>query len=264
MRDREVDIELQLVEQRKAWLVEAVETHRRITTTEAASQLDVSVDTIRRDLRQLHDQGLVRRVHGGAVPIARLPNSFAERSADQTQQAATLAAEVVKQFMPGQVIGLDGGTTCVDIATQIPSSLAVTIVTNNPAAAVALAGHPNATVILLGGNLDLTWMTTTGADTVDAWRHYRLDVGVLGLCGLNAEAGATTNSANEVATKRALIASSAKVVVPVHQDKVGVCAPYVIGELDDVDVVITTAMLHSELERALTEYGVHVVVCGSK
>ena len=74
----EMDLtEMDLLDQRQAWLLEQVETARRVTTTAAASLLGVSVDTIRRDLRQLHDRGLVRRVHGGALPVARRPEPAA-------------------------------------------------------------------------------------------------------------------------------------------------------------------------------------------
>ena len=242
--------DLQLVEQRHAWLLERVTTQRRVMTAEAAAQLDVSVDTIRRDLRHLHDRGLVKRVHGGAIPVARLPNSFAGRTQESSESTAALAARIVERFRPGHVIGLDGGTTCVEIAAMIPATLEVTVITNNPAAAVALGGHENTSVILLGGQLDLTWMATVGADAVDAWRNYRLDIGVLGLCGLDSETGATTYSASEVATKRALIESSTDVVVPVTNTKIGVRAPYVIGGLDALDIVITDAALPLDLAQA--------------
>lgn len=233
-------------------------------TTDAAVELGVSVDTIRRDLRHLHERGLIRRVHGGAVPIARLPNSFAERAAEPSHATAALAAEIVQHFKPGHVIGLDGGTTCVEIAAMIPSNLSVTIVTNNPAAAVALADHAEADVILLGGRVDLTWMTTTGAETVDAWRNYHLDIGVLGLCGLDAETGATTNSAMEVATKRALIRASTDVIVPIHHDKVGVCAPYVVAGLDELDMVVSARALPDELSHTLERHRNQVIVTGGR
>lgn len=252
--------DMQLVEQRQEWLLERLESQRRVMTTDVAAELDVSVDTIRRDLRSLHDRGFVRRVHGGAVPIARLPNSFTARSREASWHTSTLAAAVVKRFRPGDVIGLDGGTTCVDIAAQIPATLSITIITNNPAAAVSLADHPHAKVILLGGDLDLTWMTTTGADTVDSWRNYRLDIGVLGICGIDSEAGMTTNSANEVATKRALISSSSDVIVPVHHDKVGVRGSYVVADLDALDIVISTSTLTEDLQRTLSSSGREVTV----
>lgn len=257
-----MDSDLELVDQRQTWLLERLAKQRRVMTTDAAAELGVSVDTVRRDLRQLHDRGLVRRVHGGAVPIARLPNSFAERAAEPSRPTAALAAEIIGHFKPGQVIGLDGGTTCADIAAMIPSTLSITVVTNNPAAAVALAGHPNASVILLGGQVDLTWMSTTGAETVDAWRNYHLDIGVLGLCGLDAETGATTNSAMEVATKRALIRASTDVIVPIHHDKVGVCAPYVVAGLDELDMVVSARALPYELALALEGQRSRIIVLG--
>jgi DeoR/GlpR family transcriptional regulator of sugar metabolism len=254
-----VSEDLQLVERRQAWLLDRLKSERRVTTNDAAADCGVSVDTIRRDLRQLHDRGLLRRVHGGAVPIARLPASFSERTTNPSASGTALAAAIVGHFTPGQVIGLDGGSTCVEIAATVPSSLAVSIVTNNPAAAVALSGHPSATVIMLGGHLDLTWMATTGADTVDGWRNYRLDIGVVGLCGLDADIGATTNSSDEVSTKRALIDASSRVIVPVQREKIGVCAPFVVTDLGSIDIVVTDGKLPDTLARACAAHGTEIV-----
>lgn len=238
----------ELVDERQTWLLERVEAERRVTTTDAAVELGVSVDTVRRDLRLLNARGLLRRVHGGAVPVSRRPNSFAGRVDEESEETTRLAAAIVERFRPGQVIGLDGGSTCAAVAAMIPSSLAVTIVTNSPAAALALTQHPSAKAILLGGHLDLTWMTTTGAETVDGWRHHRLDLGVLGVCGLDADS-VSTNSSNEVATKRAIIDAAADVVVPVHADKVGVQAPFVVADLAALDTLVAVEPLPDDIAR---------------
>ncbi len=250
----------ELVDERQAWLLEQVNAERRVTTNEAAARLGVSVDTVRRDLRQLHDQGLLKRVHGGAVPVSRLPGSFSGRSSEASGTVPALAAEIVKRFKPGQVIGLDGGSTSVEIASRIPATLSVIVVTNNPAVAVAMADHASATVILLGGQVDLRWMASTGSEAVDGWRDYRLDIGVLGVCGLEAEAGLTTNSANEVATKRALVESSTEVIVAVHKEKVGVQAPFVVAGLDSVGLVVTNSELPTVIRKRLKKHATEIVV----
>jgi len=227
-----------LVTERHAWLLDRLFEARRVVTNDAASALGVSVDTIRRDLRSLHDQGLLRRVHGGAVPASRLPQSFTERSLDDRSARPVLAAAIVDSFRAEQVIGLDAGSTSVEIASLIPATLAVTIVTNNPAAAVALSDHRAVRVILLGGPVDLTWMATIGPETVDAWRSYRLDLGIVGVCGFDPRIGATTNSQGEVATKRALLESAAETIVPLQAEKLGTSAPFVVAEASCIDRIV--------------------------
>ncbi len=226
-----------LVDERHGWILDQLAVSGKVLTNDAAAALDVSVDSVRRDLRTLHDRGLLRRVHGGAVRLSRLPNSFLGRST-QDDGAARLAAMIVDRFRAGQVIGLDAGSTCVAVAATIPQTLAVTIVTNSPAAAVALAGHTHADVVLLGGVVDLNWMATVGPDTVDAWRNYRLDLAVVGVCGFDTTHGASTNSHAEVATKRALMAAAGETIVPVNREKVGTAAPFVICAADEIDTLI--------------------------
>lgn len=229
---------VELVEDRHRWLLEHLADHRQITTNDAAETLGVSVDTIRRDLRLLHDRGLVRRVHGGAVPVSALPTSFTGRVTDHSPGRTSLAAAVVDRFRSGDLVGLDGGSTNVEIARLIPQTLEITIVTNSPAAATALADHRSAAVILLGGAVDLRWMATTGPEAVDGWRNYRLDQAVLGACAFDPTSGAATRSQHEVATKRAMIAAAAETVLPIQTEKLGTAAPFHVADTSDIDVLV--------------------------
>lgn len=250
----------ELVTERHSWLLERVFEARKVFTKDAATELGVSVDTIRRDLRELHSRGLVRRVHGGAVPATNLPQSFTGRTGVTGTDRSELANAIVERFRAGQVIGLDAGSTNVEVATLIPSTLEITVVTNSPAAAVALADHPAASVILLGGVVDLNWMATVGPDAVDGWRRYRLDVGVVGVCGFEPTAGATTNSYAEVATKRALIGSAKEVLIPVQAEKLRTAAPYVVAEATELDVIIVESLTDPDLVKQITGQGIEVVV----
>ena len=225
---------VELVEDRHRWLLERVAERRQVTTNDAAAALAVSVDTIRRDLRLLHDNGLLRRVHGGAVPTSALPDSFTGRSTDHSPGRTALAAAVVDRLRSGEVIGLDAGSTNVEVAKQIPQTLEITIITNSPAAATALADHRSVSVVLLGGNVDLRWMATTGPETVDGWRGYRLDLAVLGACAFDPSTGAATRSQHEVATKRAMITAAAETVLPIQSEKLGISAPFHVVNTKDI------------------------------
>ncbi len=227
-----------LVDDRQRWLLDRLTATRRVITTQVAQELGVSVDTVRRDLRALHSRGLVRRVHGGAVPVSQLSTSFTARSEDDGSSRAALADAVAGRFQAGQVIGLDAGSTNVDVAARIPDSLPVTIVTNSPAAAMAMADHPSADVILLGGIVDLTWMAATGSDVVDAWRDHHLDIAVVGACGFGIDFGVTTRSVGEVATKRALIAAGAEVILPLQHEKLDTLAPFRVAGAEEIDVLV--------------------------
>lgn len=240
---------VELVATRHEWLLDRVATQQRIATNSAADELGVSVDTIRRDLRHLHDSGLIRRVHGGAVRLNPLSPSFSGRASDPSPERGRLADAIISRLRPGQVIGLDAGTTATEIASRLPRSLQITIVTNNPAAAVALADHPYASVILVGGNVDLQWMATTGATAVDAIRDHHLDLSIVGVCSFDPMAGATTRSHSEVSTKRAFIEAATETLVPVESGKLGTIAPFRITDATEVEIVAVADAEPSVLER---------------
>jgi DeoR/GlpR family transcriptional regulator of sugar metabolism len=249
-----------LVERRRRWLVDALREHQRIVTNDAADELGVSVDTVRRDLRALDADGLVRRVHGGAVPRSSLPSSYAGRRSVADGARTRLASAVVQRIRPHTVVGLDAGTTNVEVVRLLPRDLAVTIVTNSPPAAAELAGHPSARVVLIGGIVDLDWMATTGPDAVAAWAGYRLDLGVVGMCAVDPHLGGSTNSLAEVATKRAIIAASAEVVVPVQLDKLATTASFVVCPTSEIDGIITDADADQETVVSFRGLGVDVTL----
>ena len=256
--------DVELAETRHQWLLQKLRVDRRIATTAAADALGVSVDTVRRDLRALADRGLLRRVHGGAVPVSPLGSSFAERQAESAPARARLAEAVAARFRSGQIVGLDAGTTTTAIAGRIPIGLELTVITNNPMVPPALVEHRGVEVVLLGGEVDLTWMATVGPDAVDAWRRHRVDVGVVGVCGFDPDSGLSTRSRAEVATKRALVEAAAEVVVPVEADKLGVEAPYLVAGVDSADVlVIDDPEPAAELTDRTGRAGVELVPVGS-
>lgn len=232
------DDEAALVSVRQQWLLDRIVEQHRVATNAAAATLGVSVDTIRRDLRHLHDRGLVRRVHGGAVRISPLSPSFTGRVADESPERGRLADMIISRFRPGHVIGLDAGTTTTEIAARLPQSLEITIVTNNPAVAIALADHGNSAVVLVGGDVDLQWMATTGTTAVDAIRDHHLDIAIVGVCSFDLTAGATTRSRNEVHTKRALIESAAETLVPLESSKLGTISPFQVTGPTSVEIVM--------------------------
>jgi DeoR/GlpR family transcriptional regulator of sugar metabolism len=251
--------ESQLSVERRARLLERLQETGRLVTSDVAASSGVSVDTIRRDLAALEALGQARRVHGGAVLQSSLPRSFAGRAREAGAETGKLAQAVVDRLRPGQVIGLDAGTTGVEIARQIPLDLPLTVVTTSPPAAVALEHHRELRVVLVGGVLDLTWMAVTGADAVAAIASFRLDAVVLGACAVHPEIGVTTSSLTEVETKRAWIRAAAEVVLPVGSDKVDRVAPFVVCPLDEISVIVCSNQVPAPARRRYRESGVSLV-----
>jgi|SRR5829696_2665669 len=228
-----------LTEERREAILERLQRDGRVVATELSSSLAVSPDTVRRDLRELDEAGLLRRVHGGALPAAVGARSFAARLEQAPDAKAAIARATGRLFRQGQVILLDAGTTTLEVARHLPPGLEATVITNSPPIAVALAEHPTVEVIVLGGLLVKEAQALAGAATIEALRSVRADVLVLGVCSLHPEIGITVLELEESYVKRAMMANAAEVVAVSSADKLGSAGPYVIGPLEELTYLVT-------------------------
>src|SRR6476620_5236360 len=171
-----------LTEERRQVILDRLGRDGKVVVAELSSSLNVSLDTIRRDLQELADAGLVRRVHGGALPPAVGSGSYAVRREQAPAAKAAIAIATAGLLREGQVILLDAGTTTLEVARHLPPSLRATVITNSPPIAVALAEHPSVELTMLGGTLDKDALALVGAATVDALHAVRADVLILGVC----------------------------------------------------------------------------------
>jgi DeoR/GlpR family transcriptional regulator of sugar metabolism len=215
----------------------------RVVASELVDELAVSEDTVRRDLRELAAQGLVQRVHGGALPAApaAATASFAERLELDSTRRSALADAALPLLHGASVILLDGGTSVLELARRLPPDHACTVLTNAPPVASALAGHPRADVVMLGGRMLKRAQVTVGPEAVDALRHVRADVAVLGVCSLHPELGVTAREQEEAEVDRAMVAAAADVVVLATADKLGTASPWVVAELGELTHLVTDA-----------------------
>jgi DeoR/GlpR family transcriptional regulator of sugar metabolism len=228
-----------LTEERRQLILERVERDGKVVAGELSASLAVSPDTVRRDLRELAEAGLIRRVHGGALPAAVGARPYAARLEHALDAKAAIARATSRLLRDGQVIVLDSGTTTLEVARHLPPELEATVITNSPPIAVALADHPKVDVTVVGGTLVKDAQTLVGAATVDALRSVRSDVLVLGLCSVHPEVGITVLDLEESYVKRTMIANAAEVVAVSSADKLGSAGPYVIAPLEELTYLVT-------------------------
>ena len=249
-----------LTEERRQVILERLRRDGRVVAAEVSSSLAVSADTVRRDLRELAEAGLLRRVHGGALPATVGARPYAARLEQAPDAKAAIARATSGLLRQGQVILLDSGTTTLEVARHLSPELEATVITNSPPIAVALADHPGVEVIVLGGALVKEAQALVGAATIEALRSVRADVLVLGVCSLHPEIGITVLELEESYVKRAMIANAAEVVAVSSAEKLGSAGPYVIGPLEELTYLVTEESAPAE---QLDEYrvaGVEVVV----
>lgn len=240
-----------LTAERRQHILEALRRDGKVLASELSAALDVSEDTIRRDLRELAEAGMLQRVHGGALPRSPAATSYGARQRQAASSKAAIAQAAQQLVRAGQVIILDGGTTTLQVAQQLPLHLRATIITNSPPIAVALADHPGVEVVLAGGRLFKDSLVTVGPMVVDMLRGVRADLCMLGVCSLHPDIGISTPEFEETLVKRAMVAGAAEVVALAGAEKLGTAAPYVVGPLADLTHLVTEA---SVSDAALAPY----------
>jgi DeoR/GlpR family transcriptional regulator of sugar metabolism len=228
-----------LTEERRRLILERLRRDGNVVAAELSSSLDVSVDTVRRDLRELSEVGLLRRVHGGALPAAVGARPYSVRREQAPAAKAAIARATSRLVRPGQVILLDSGTTTLEVARHLPPDLEATVITNSPPIAVALAEHASVEVMVLGGMLAKGAHSLVGAATIEALRSVRADLLVLGVCSVHPEFGITVVELEESYVKRLMIANAAEVVAVSSADKLGSAGPFVIAPLEELTYLVT-------------------------
>jgi DeoR/GlpR family transcriptional regulator of sugar metabolism len=180
-----------------------------------------------------------------------------EQAVEAKAAIAHATADLVRS---GQVIFLDAGTTALEVARALPHDLHATIVTNSPPAASALADHPSADVILLGGQLRKDAIAAAGAATVEAIERIQADVCILGVCSLHPDIGISVLDLEESYVKRAMIDHAAEVVAVTAADKLGSAGPYVVAPLDQLTHLITDSAATEDMLQPFRRLGIEVTL----
>jgi DeoR/GlpR family transcriptional regulator of sugar metabolism len=246
-----------LTAERRQVILKRLERDGKVVASELVASLGVSDDTVRRDLRELAAGGHVQRVHGGALPPAPAAASFAQRLHVAPEAKAHLAEAALPLLESANVIVLDGGTTALELVRRLPPDRECTVLTNSPPVAAALASHPRAEVVLIGGRLLKEPQVTVGPAAVDALRQVHADACVLGICSLHPEFGVTTTHHEEAHVKRAMVEASAEVIALATADKLRTVSPWFVAPLADVTHLVTDA--DDDLTAGYAEAGVSVV-----
>ena len=247
-----------LTKHRKQHILGVLKRDGQVIAKAISSDLGLSEDTIRRDLRELAQEGRLQRVHGGALPASPAIVDFAGRQEISTDAKKSIGRAAAKMILPGQLVILDGGTTTSELARNLPSDLKVTIVTHSPTIAVILADHPLTEVIVLGGRLFKHSVVAVGAETIEAISRFNADTYFMGVTGIHPEAGATTGDHEESQVKRALSAASAETIVLASAEKLNAASPYRIVPIGAVSGLITERDVPESATKAFADLGISV------
>ena len=227
-----------LKKERQAYILHQVSLHNSVLSADLSNSINVSEDTIRRDLNELAETGKVIKVHGGA--LSKSFNSFYLRSdvynVDNKKIIAEKGASLIKD---GMFVLTGGGTTIIEMARLLPEDLKATFLTGSIPAAYEYSQHPNIEVIFIGDKISKKSQIAVGGEAITKIKHIKADLCFLGINALDAEHGITDNDWDIVQVKKAMIESSSKTVVMSISEKMNSHQRLRICGVDEIDVLIT-------------------------
>ena len=249
-------------EERQYEIATLAQSQGRVSVADLASRYDVTPETIRRDLDSLAQRGVLRRVHGGAVPVdkLRLPESpVGARDisfADEKLAIAKRAISLLPQ-RDGLTVLLDAGTTTSRLCPLLPDWVSL-VVTNSVPSALALSGRPSTEVLLLGGSVRGITQAAVGPHTLRVLEGLRVDVAFVGTNGFSVAHGFSTPDLAEAAIKEQMVRCASEVYVLADSSKLD--ADYLVrfAALDDVDALVTDSGLPAEAAAELRAAGLRV------
>src|SRR5258708_37583170 len=248
-----------LTTQRKQLILHRLKANGTIIAKEFSAEMGVSEDTIRRDLRELAQEGLLQRVHGGALPSSPAMVDFAGREEIRHKGKAAIGRAAAAMIEDGQVVILDGGTTSREIARHIKPELRATVVTHSPTIALELLRHPTVEVILIGGRLFKHSVVAVGAACLEAISKVRADTFFMGVTGVHPQTGLTTGDFEEAGIKRALSRAAADTYVIASAEKINAASPYLVVDWSEVTGIITERSVDDTLVTPYADMGLSVV-----
>ncbi|WP_327372452.1 DeoR/GlpR family DNA-binding transcription regulator [Streptomyces sp. NBC_01216] len=233
----------------------------RVDVLSLAEEFQVTAETVRRDLKALDRAGLVRRVHGGAIPVGHLDfePDLAERNTVATDEKERIALAALAELPADGSVILDAGTTAARLAAVLPVDSVLTVVTHALPVAARLADHPGIALHLVGGRVRHRTRAAVDAWALRAYAEIKADVVFLATNGFTPDGGLTTPDLAEAAVKRAVIGAARRVVLLADSTKYGQQHFARFGDLADVDLLITDTGLAPDDARAIEAQGTEVV-----
>ncbi len=226
--------------ERQQLILHALRRSGRVDAAEIAVELNVTGETVRKDLIQLERAGLLRRVHGGAVPVEQLSHEPAVSTRTEYAAEKTRIARAALAYLPanGSIL-IDAGSTTAQLAELLPGDVDLTVYTNTLSVALALVNRPRLTIFTLGGRLRGPTLAEVGDFAARALADINVDVAFLGTNGISLDRGLTTPDAAEAAVKRLMLATAQQRILLADHSKVGLVRGSRHAGIDDIDIFIT-------------------------
>lgn len=241
-------------------IVEYVKMNHKATVNELCERFSVSPATIRNDLRELAEYGLLERTHGGAMikTGVNFELNNVEKKVVGVQQKKAIAHQALKFIKDGTSIALDAGTTCLELAKLLGNYQNLTVVTHDLNIAAFLDSNTRVNVIVAGGQIRQGFNYTVGEMTLSGLKYLNVDVAFVAANGVDCEKGLSTPEFETGSIKKVLMHNAKEVIAVVASSKINFVSFVKFGEIEDVDILITDEKADSEFVEKVREKGVRV------
>ncbi|MCC9137864.1 DeoR/GlpR family DNA-binding transcription regulator [Pontibacter silvestris] len=248
-----------LKQERHNYILEEVRSHNKVLSSELSHKLNVSEDTIRRDLKELSDNGQIKKVHGGAMQHAYIPFSHKDREIYAHEEKVVIVRKAIPLIQDDFVVVMDGGTTNLELARQLPLDLKATVFTNSLPIALQLSEHPKVETVFIGGKILKNAQVAVGLDVINFVADIHADICFIGTRSIHHQFGITDFDREETLTKQALVSCAKHVVSLPISEKINTVQPYKVTGIEKVQTLITELASEDDLLTAYRKRGLQVL-----
>lgn len=247
---------------RQEKIIEAIEKNNTLSVNELALIFNTSVMTIRRDLNELMEQGVVKRIHGGAVLLQKdiSQPAFYERNQENRNYKNKIAEVAIKLIKTDSIVFFDAGTTTYAIAEQIPEDYKFSAITNGILTAVALCKKPNVNVISIGGDLHKSSYSTIDNMAVDNIKRLRADVAFISTKAIKLPYGTYESKFSLIDVKKAIVSVSDQIILVADASKFEVHSLSLAIQLKDIHTIITDDRIKPNIHQELIKSGKKIII----
>lgn len=248
-----------LKKERQTYILHQVNLHNKVLSSGLSQEINVSEDTIRRDLQELADEGKLIKVHGGALSHSFSQVYYPSNDVYSLDHKKVIAQKAAALIADGMFVLTTGGTTIIELARALPPQLKATFISGSIPAVLEYMQHPSIDVILIGDKVNKNAKITVGAEAIAQIRRIRADLCFLGINAIDIKHGITDNDWDVVTLKKAMIESAQKVVCLTIAEKINSLQPIHIDDINKIQTLITELPPDDPILKPYRDAGIEVL-----
>ncbi|KAF1304022.1 DeoR/GlpR family DNA-binding transcription regulator [Candidatus Enterococcus willemsii] len=249
-----------MAENRKEQILTILKEKKSVRILDLSKKLRVSRETVRKDITEMEEEGLLKKTYGGAVlDEANTETDYERRRVENEEQKSLIADRAYHFIEPGDTIYLDYGTSSYALAKKLIDFEDLTVVTNSIPIVNLLIHSPGIQLIILGGNVRKNEDSLFGTFGLNNAKEIFVDLGFFGCAGIDIKSGVTNYHMGEIEISKVMLHHSKTVILLADETKFGKSALYKTSNLDELDIVITTDVKDLEVEEEFLKYNIEII-----